>query len=290
VLFFPTHDGATSQSYSVTVQGTPGSDAPTTTFDEPVGSEWTLTLPSSTQQKPLGLDLAFVMDATGSMGDEINYLKAEIDDIAGGVNGRFPNVQMRFALIVYRDQGDAYVTQVFDFADLGAFKQSLAPQSADGGGDYEEAMDAALDKTLSLTWNADNSARVAFLIADAPPHPANAMALLSSVDLARKLGIKLYPVAASGADSTTELLMRQSAQWTLGRYLFITDDSGIGGSHAEPHIPCYEVTHLNNLMKRVIYSELEGEYVPSDPADVVRTVGEPKDGVCVGETQDYFLY
>jgi len=248
-------------------------------------------LAGTEETKPVGLDLAFVMDATGSMGDELEYLKAEVDDIATGVAQRFPTVSVRFGLVVYRDGGDAYVTRSFDFSDLAEFKTNLAPQHADGGGDYEEAMDMAVKAMNGLEWRSDNTARVAFLVADAPPHAAAGTKLLAEVDAARLRGIKLYPVAASGTDDRTELLMRQAAQWTLGRYLFITDDSGIGGSHAEPHIPCYEVSHLNTLMKRVLYSELQGQFVKYETTDVIRSVGDPKDGVCT--TQDdkqYFLY
>jgi len=45
------------------------------------------------------------------MGDELEYLKAEIDDIAATVKRMFPNVDQRFALILYRDEGDHYVTR-----------------------------------------------------------------------------------------------------------------------------------------------------------------------------------
>ena len=59
-----------------------------------------------------------------------------------------------------------------------------------------------------------------------------------------RCGIHLYPVAASGIDDLAEFTMRTAAEVTGGRYLFLTNDSGIGGSHAEPHIPCYYVTTL----------------------------------------------
>ena len=42
--------------------------------------------------------------------------------------------------------------------------------------------------------------------------------------------------------------MRQAALVTNGRYLFLTDDSGVGLSHAEPNIACYRVTSLKSLL------------------------------------------
>ncbi len=59
---------------------------------------------------------------------------------------------------------------------------------------------------------------------------------------ARSLDVHIYPVASSGVDELTELTMRSAAQLTGGRYLFLTDDSGVGGAHMEPSIPCYFVT------------------------------------------------
>ena len=89
-----------------------------------------------------------------------------------------------------------------------------------------------------------------------------------------------YPVAASGVSLDAELQMRNAAQVTLARYLFLTSDSGVGGEHAEPTIPCYQVQHLNKLMNRMIASELSGTRIPADPADIVRSVGDPVEGVC----------
>jgi hypothetical protein len=93
----------------------------------------------------------------------------------------------------------------------------------------------------------------------------------------------VYPVAASGVSPDAEFQMRNAAQATLGRYLFLTDDSGVGGSHAEPHIPCYQVQHLNKLINRMIASELTGERIPTEASDILRSVGEPMDGVCTLE-------
>ena len=56
-----------------------------------------------------------MIDTTGSMGDEIDYLKVEVRDIAARIAADFPNVAQRWALIVYRDDGDEYVVRSFDF-------------------------------------------------------------------------------------------------------------------------------------------------------------------------------
>lgn len=284
-LFFPKHDGVPpmmQNDLKVTVAPPEGQDdVASVTVPAPDGTEWKIVLPGATKALPDALDLAFVVDATGSMGDEIDYLKAEIGGIASHVQQEFGNVSIRYALIVYRDVGDAYVTKTFDFTEsLDAFQGDLSKQSADGGGDYPEAMDAAVEEMNLLSWRTGNVARVAFLVADAPPHPENGHALLQHANVARLQGIKLYPVAASGVGDEAEYYMRVAAQACLGRYLFLTDDSGVGDPHAEPHIPCYQVQHLNALMTRMIASELTGTRVPADPADVIKTVGNPQGNAC----------
>ena len=45
---------------------------------------------------------------------------------------------------------------------------------------------------------------------------------------------------------------------TMGRYLFLTDHSGVGNPHAKPHAPEYAVEHLNRLMVRMIAQQLAG--------------------------------
>jgi len=243
--------------------------------------EQIVTLAQTQATLPTQLDIALVIDATGSMGDELEYLKVEIRDIAGAINRHFPNVDQRFALVVYRDVGDQYVTRVFDFtSDLSKFQRDLSAQSAAGGGDYPEAMDAAFAATSELSWRKGDTARVAFLVADAPPHTNKISATLTAVDGLRSKGVAIYPVASSGVAGEAEFVMRAIALLTGAQYLFLTDDSGVGDAHAEPHIPCYTVEQLAPLMVRAIRSELAGRRVEAEPQFSIRTVGRGQAGVC----------
>jgi len=236
---------------------------------------------NATAAPPTALELALVIDTTGSMQDEIDYLKVEVNSIASRIKTDFPNVAQRWALILYRDQGDEYVVRSFDFTDsLTTFQSQLSRQMADGGGDYPEAPEQALSKLTTLTFSQNAAARMAFWIADAPHHDANAATMVNDILLAQRLGIHLYPIAASGADSLVEYTMRAAAEVTGGRYLFLTDDSGIGLSHEEPTIPCYFVTSLSRAMSRMAAMELTGMNIEVTPADVIRTGGDPVAGKC----------
>ena len=287
VIFFADIDAAADAAdLTVTVHPPDGSD-PVSQAGDPAEGEWTVTL-ASAGALPTQLDLAFVVDATGSMGDELEYLKTEIDGIAAGVAERYPEVNQQYALIVYRDEGDLYVTRTFDFtADLAQFQSDLSDQQAGGGGDYPEAMHTALEAAEALTWRQTNTARVLFLVADAPPHTDEpAQRALDSVLRLRADGIGIYPVASSGVADLAEFIMRAAALMTGGQYLFLTDDSGVGNPHAEPHIPCYHVERLDHVMIRMIASELGGEPVFPQEEQIIRTVGHPVDGVCTEEQED----
>jgi hypothetical protein len=198
------------------------------------------------------LDVAFLIDTTGSMGDELTYLQNEIDGISQTIKTKFPQTTPRFGLVLYKDQGDAYLTRWFDFKGLEEFRSNLAVQTVGGGGDYPEAVAAGLDQTMKLTWRAGAVARMTFWVADAPHHIGEEASVWASIDAAVAKDVHVYPVAASGTDERAELTMRTAAQITGGRYVFLTDDSGIGEGHEVPKIPCYQVQRLNDLMVRLV--------------------------------------
>jgi hypothetical protein len=105
-------------------------------------------------------------------------------------------------------------------------------------------------------------------------------ALATAVRAAAQADVHLYPIGASGVDELAELSMRQSAQLTLGRYLFLTDDSGIGNGHKEPTLPCYFVTRLDHAMLRMVSIELSGVYAEPTADQLIRASGDPQDGRC----------
>jgi len=159
-------------------------------------------------------------------------------------------------------------------------QQQLSAQSANGGGDYPEAMEEGVQKALNASWRAENGVRMMFLVADAPPHDENIKNMLPIIEKARKEGIHIYPIGASGVAEKAEYAMRHMALFTQGQYLWLTDDSGVGNSHEEPKVACYQVTRLDQLIKRVIDSELSGKRIESNKDSIIRTVGNYKNGVC----------
>ena len=168
----------------------------------------------------------------------------------------------RISLVFYRDKGDDYNVIGFDFeTDINKIVKNLSAQSADGGGDFPEAVDDALENGIyQQNWNANSKTKLLFLILDAPPHQeqGNINKMQLSAKKASEKGIKIIPVVASGIDKETEFLMRFIACATNGTYVFLTDDSGVGNSHLEPTVGDYEVEKLNALIIRLILKYAEG--------------------------------
>lgn len=230
-------------------------------FGVPAGdATWTMKLDGvPTRAQTPALDVAFVVDCTGSMGDEIAYLQNELQGVVKRAKAEHSMRRLRLGLVLYRDRGDDYVTKSFGFTeDLGTYLSWLKTAQAMGGGDMPESVNAALADTVQkLDWAGDETGRLAFLVADAPPHYyadeqytyKNAI-----VDLNAK-GIKLLTVGASGIDKSTEYLFRQMSVYTGGRYVFLTDDSGVGDSHLVPDITGYQVEHLDKILVRAIGDE-----------------------------------
>ncbi|WP_437970093.1 vWA domain-containing protein [Sorangium sp. So ce260] len=228
------------------------------------------------------LDVSLIIDTTGSMGDEITYLQTEFIALSDSIFARYPNAEQRWSLVLYRDTEDTYVVRWFDFrTDPDEFQEKLAEQAADGGGDFPEAPDMALSKAADLSWRTGgDTARLAFWVADAPHHDSNAGAMAEGIRALKDSGVAVYPVASSGVDELTEFTMRSAAQLTGGRYLFLTNDSGVGGDHKEPTLPCYYVTKLDRAILRMVDVALSGVYREPEPSEILRTGGDPLDGAC----------
>lgn len=211
-------------------------------------------LPSS--QELNQIEVAFVMDATGSMSDELDYLKTELKDVINRVKQNNPTSEVRTSCMVYRDEDDEYLTRSSDFSnDASTTISFLDKQTAGGGGDYPEAVHTALTKAVKeFGWNLQAKTKVMFFIMDAPPHYDNAVltSIQNAVTEAANKGIKLIPVAASGADKDTEFALRFMGIATNGTYVFITNDSGIGKNHMAASVGSAPVEYLNNLMVRLI--------------------------------------
>lgn len=209
------------------------------------------------------VDVLFVFDATGSMGDELRYLQAEMRDVIARATEATGGLAIRTGAVVYRDHGDDYITRISRLTkDIRTTQTFIDKQEANGGGDYPEAVPEALMAALnSAGWDANARARILFLILDAPCHQDSAtLALLHEQILnAAALGVRIVPVVCSGLGESGEYLLRAMALATNGTSFFLTDDSGIGHPHLKPSTDSLQIEHLNDMLVRTI---VEFSYMP----------------------------
>jgi len=204
----------------------------------------------------VNMDIVFAVDATGSMGDEIRYLQAELADVIEKVKQKNPGLSLNMGSVFYRDKDDEYLTVQQDItSDISSVLEFINKQGANGGGDEPEAVDAAIEVGINnFHWREDARAKVMFLVLDASPHHEKESIdkLKKYTELAAKKGIRIVPIVCSGIDKAGEYLMRSIALATNGNYIFLTDHSGIGNVHIAPSTDKYEVETLNLLLIRLL--------------------------------------
>ncbi len=116
-----------------------------------------------------GLDVLFVVDATGSMGWVLDEVKSRIIDIAAVVRSLVPIA--RFGVVAYRDKGDPdFVTksQPLTFSTLKVQGFLGALRAAGGGNMFEAVYDGVKLGVQGSDWRS-GARKIIILIGDAPP-------------------------------------------------------------------------------------------------------------------------
>jgi hypothetical protein len=141
--------------------------------------------------RKVGLDVAIVVDATGSMQNVIDDLKRRLDDLVFTMQRLVPGA--RIGAVAYRDrdddnvataprQSEAFVVKWTDLTFTSSkVKNFLDGIVAEGGGDWEEAVKEGLDAAMhQLKWR-DDAKKVIILVGSSPPHDKDVPAIRSMV-------------------------------------------------------------------------------------------------------------
>ncbi len=185
------------------------------------------------------VEVAFVLDTTGSMDGLIEGAKKKIWSIATTIADANPNADVRMALVAYRDLGDEYVTKTYPLTDdIQKLYSDLLSFRAEGGGDWPESVNEALDVAVTkLKWGqGGRDTRIIFLVGDAPPqmeYPQDRK-YKEVVRDARQRGIIVNAVQAGIAEDT-EKVWRSIAQLGGGQYIPIPQDGGQVSFIATPY-------------------------------------------------------
>jgi hypothetical protein len=275
--FHPRAYGATDGSFTFSV----GQNAVTATAG---GTAGLITdAPPAAQSVPL--DLLFLIDATGSMGDEIDRLKSTVATVVDRIEALPGQPDVRIGMTLFRDEGDTFVTGSYDFTtDIKAFQKALAGVEAGGGGDTPEALDEGLDAALTEpSWRPAGSAiQLVVLIGDAGGHPDRQVArpyTQSMIDAAAR-GVKILPIAASSSDDQAEVAFRQIAEFTGGRFVFLSygAEGAALGTSTDISKADYEELSLDDLVVRLVADELAartGQPIEVPPAATTSTSNPP---------------
>jgi von Willebrand factor type A domain len=176
------------------------------------------------------VEVAFVLDTTGSMGDLIDGAKRKIWSIATTIVDSNPNADIAMALVAYRDRGDDYVVKSTPLStDVQGLYGKLIKLDAAGGGDDPESVNEALDKAINgLQWSSgENVKHIVFLVGDAPPHMdyAQERQFPQILKAAAQKHIVVNAVQAGDMRETTSV-WKEIAQFGHGRYISIPQDGG----------------------------------------------------------------
>ena len=225
------------------------------------------------------VDIAIVIDTTGSMGGQIERLRATLKAIHHQLTQLETQPDIRFGMVAYRDLQDAYVTRVTPFTrDVHAFQGALDALEAMGGGDTPEDLQNALHDALTrLEWRPDGL-RLGFIVSDAPPHTdyGQKYTYVNAMQESLKRGIQWTAIGAGGLNRTGEIVFRQIAQYTRGEYVFVTrggpKGNREGGSgEASHHVGSnYQVEKLDQAIVRIVRSTLS--HLTASPREFDRTI------------------
>jgi Mg-chelatase subunit ChlD len=208
---------------------------------------------------PVPVDVCFIIDTTGSMGDEIDRIKTTLLSVTNTLReDASQGVDLRYGAVLYRDIGDVYVTRRHAFTtDIEGFDAALQTIKAGGGGDSPESLNQGIAVGVAgMEWR-EGAARVAFVIADAPPHMnyQEDVSYGRAATAAAHRGIRIHTVAASGLDDRGSYAFRQIAQLTRGQFIYI--EYGSSAASAADH-GVRTPTASNNL-DDIVYGRIRAE-------------------------------
>lgn len=262
-LFFPSLYG---ENYSYIANVEKNSKKTEISFDRQGNRNKEIILDiDQSQDSDYPLDILFVLDTTGSMGEEILRLKDTIEIININLAGETKN-KVQFGMVLYRDKREEYITKIIPFTnDLEKFKKELNKVQAGGGGDYPEDLQSALkDSIKEMQWRKD-SIRLSFVITDAPPHLdyKQEYTYISAMKEASERGIKFFTIGTGGLDINGEYVLRQISQFTNAKYIFLTygekgeSEGGSAGSVSHHTGANFPTDKLESIVIRFAKEEIQ---------------------------------
>jgi len=182
------------------------------------------------------IDVSFVFDTTGSMGEEIAAMKQAVIDFINTI--KTSGVDYRLGLTDYEDHPTGSCGETGDSphkvlnggnltSDVNVMRSLVDSLVANGGGDEPEAvLDALLATAQQVKWRGGDAQKVIVLIGDAPPHEDNdsvcnpkGYTLSGVISKLREQGIIVHVVSSSDLAN-----MKQISDQTGGNFYEMKND------------------------------------------------------------------
>lgn len=182
------------------------------------------------------IDVVFLLDSTGSMGDEIRQVKTHIKKIVREVEEGYPKPDLKVGIVTYRDhkpEEREYVYRTFDLTNnIEKALDDLESIRASGGGDYPEAVADGMHVAIhKMDWRKD-AKKIIFLIGDAAPHGIESNSFSQGcpsgydykdeITNALKEDIVIYTISGSGMGHKGIDIWKEIAKRTGGDYHKLT--------------------------------------------------------------------
>lgn len=220
------------------------------------------------------IDVAFVVDTTGSMGDVIDQVRADLSNLVNQLAATTDSY--RVAVVSYRDfperTGDSedYPSRVDQtFTDnLSSIQAAIDSLTANGGGDWPETVFSGIQSAIELPWR-PGVTKIALVIGDAEalsPEPisnltadqiiANSLA----VDPVQVIGVDTGNINANGA--LGEVAAGTGGSIIPGTSELTTTISEILGSAAKQPLAWLGTAYSGKIGQPVLF-DASGSYDPS---------------------------
>lgn len=151
------------------------------------------------------LDLALVIDTTGSMGDDIAQVRSYATELVRTTSEVTKSA--RFALVTYRDHPEhtgsdidysSRIDQSFT-AEAGVVQSAVDSLTVDGGGDRSESVHSGMMAAIGLEWR-PGVKKILVWLGDAPPHEPEPVTGLTADDVV-EAAFEVDPVEVYAIDT-----------------------------------------------------------------------------------------
>ena len=205
---------------------------------------------------PVQLDIILLLDATGSMADELAIFKAGLESMGTNLQALPNATSLRYGFVVYRDHAKTEPSQIFQLTDdWEHFATSVASVTAVGGNDYAEDLNGGLYRAITeINWQT-NALRLLILLGDAPPHLDAPVAISfdAVLALAAEQDIVIYTIGSDDLSEQGKEIYQQIAQENNGRFLFISKNPDAAQTVATA---VYPMTDLPSVLVEILQEVL----------------------------------